>query len=145
MHSSVLTITVAVLGHMSASGSRGIIHRQSSVVAVARLALGLHQNRFRSRGFLDDQSVLAAHSARRLLALHCHTNELRTVLHGAAGELLWLLEAEFGAVSPHRMHYHRELACHRDAGPLAAALVGNLQPPQAAEAVKARQQMLAAS
>jgi hypothetical protein len=36
MHSCVLTGAVAVPGHMSASGSRGIIHRQSSVVTVAR-------------------------------------------------------------------------------------------------------------
>ena len=34
--SSVLTGAVSVPGHMSASGSRGLIHRQSSVVAVAR-------------------------------------------------------------------------------------------------------------
>jgi hypothetical protein len=36
MHSSVLTGTVSVPGQMSASGSRGIIHIQSGVVAVAR-------------------------------------------------------------------------------------------------------------
>jgi hypothetical protein len=36
MHSSVLTGTVSVPGHMSASGSRGIIHIHSSVVTVAR-------------------------------------------------------------------------------------------------------------
>lgn len=36
MHSSVLTGRAAEPGHVSASGSRGIIHRQSGVVAVAR-------------------------------------------------------------------------------------------------------------
>jgi hypothetical protein len=36
MHSSVLTGIALLPGHMSASGSRGIINRQSSVVAVAR-------------------------------------------------------------------------------------------------------------
>ena len=36
MHSSVLTRAATALGHMSASGSRGLIHRHSRVVAVAR-------------------------------------------------------------------------------------------------------------
>jgi hypothetical protein len=55
MHSSVLTATVSVAGHMSVSGSRGLIRRQSRVVAgrpphiqdiVLPAALGLHQNPF---------------------------------------------------------------------------------------------------
>jgi hypothetical protein len=73
MDSSVLPERAAEPGHVSASGSRDIIHRQSGVVAVARprqdivlrAVLGLHQNRRRSCESLDWRVLLAAHSARR--------------------------------------------------------------------------------
>src|SRR5215813_1813716 len=150
MHSSVLTSTVSVLGHMSASGSRGITHRHSSVVAVARSTgkiscfppplVCIRTVSAHADSLMIDPSWPRIRRV-DFLALRRHTHNPRTALYGALTKFLRRLEAEFGAVPPHCMHDDRELARHRHAGAPVAALLGNLQPPrlQAAEASKARQ------
>src|ERR1700682_511665 len=123
---------------MSASGSRGIIHRQSSVVAVARPTgkiscfppplVCIRTVSACADSLTTDPSwpriPRVEHSV-----LRRYTHNPRTALYGALSKFLCLLKAELGPAPPHRVHDHRELARHRHAGALVAALLGNLQPP----------------
>src|ERR1700704_5905756 len=102
MHSSVLIGTV-VPRHMSASGSRGIIHRHSGVVTVARPTRKISCFPpplvcIRTVSAHADP-LIAEPPSRRIrraivLLLRRHTDELRHAGRAAAGLHLRLLEPE---------------------------------------------------
>ncbi|SRR6266446_676588 len=150
MHSSVLAGAVAVPGHMSASGSRGLIHRHSGVVTVARPTdkiscfpppLAWIRTVSAHADPLAAEPPLRCMACAVICTLRRHADKLWRSGRAATGLRLRLLEPELAAVAPHRVHDHRELACHRHAGALVTAPLGNLQPPriEAAEAAVARQ------
>src|SRR5216684_6647119 len=113
MHSSVLTGAVSVPGHMSASGSRGIIHRQSSVVAVAR-ATGKISCFPPPLVCIRTVSARAELLHRQSLFGALHTlmprrsgrggDALRQRVDDTIGSIGRGLEAKLGAVPPHRVH-----------------------------------------
>ncbi len=108
MHSSVLTGAVSLPGHMSASGSRGIIHRQSGVVAVARPTgkiscfppplVCIRTVSARADLVTIDPSGVCILRIDPL-ALGRHSDEIRIVLRAAFRRGVRLREAELGAIA----------------------------------------------